>query len=67
MHDKIVNSDMWTLSSLDVVFPTKSLSFGGLWVAQSVERPTLGFGSGHDLRVMRSNPRSGFPLGVEPV
>ena len=35
---------------------------GGAWVAQSIECPTLDFGSGHDLRVMRSNPtRSSMP------
>lgn len=28
----------------------------GAWVAQSVERPTLGFGSGHELRIMKSSP-----------
>ena len=38
---------------------------GGAWVAQLVECPTLDFGSGHDLRVMRSNPMSGCTLGME--
>ena len=28
------------------------------WVAQSVECPTLDFGSGHDLRVVGSSPMS---------
>ena len=28
------------------------------WVEQSVKCPTLEFGSGHDFRVMRSNPMS---------
>jgi len=32
-------------------------------VAQSVKRPTLDFGSGHDLRVVRSIPVSGSTLG----
>ena len=27
----------------------------GTWVAQSVKHPTLNFGSGHDLRVMRQS------------
>ena len=31
---------------------------GGTCVAQSVECPTLGFSSGHDLRVVRSSPVS---------
>lgn len=30
----------------------KRVNDGGVWVAQSVERPTLDFGSGHDLRVV---------------
>jgi len=34
-------------------------------VAQSVKHPTLAFGSGHDLRVVRSSPVSGSMLGVE--
>ena len=35
-------------------------------VAQSVKYMTLDFGSGHDLRVMRSSPASGSMLSVEP-
>ena len=31
----------------------------GTWVAQLVKYPTLGFGSGHDLRVVRSSTVSG--------
>ena len=37
------------------------------WVAQSAKCPTLNFGSGHDLRVVRSSPMSGSALGVEPA
>ena len=36
------------------------------WVAQSVKHLTLDFGSGHDLRIVRSSPRSGSPLSMEP-
>ena len=32
----------------------------GAWVAQSVKRPTLGFGSGHDLMVRKFEPRIGL-------
>ena len=38
---------------------------GGTWVAQSVEYLTLVFGSGHDLRVVRSGPILGPRLSVE--
>ena len=34
----------------------------GAWGAQSVKRPTLGFGSGHDLTVVGSSPMSGSVL-----
>lgn len=37
----------------------KVSSFGGSWVALSVGDPTLGFTSGHDLRVVGSSPASG--------
>ena len=37
----------------------------GTRVAQLVERPTLSFGSGHDLRVMGSSPVTGSALRVE--
>ena len=32
----------------------------GAWAAQSAEQPTLGFSSGHDLRVMRLIPVLGL-------
>ena len=37
----------------------------GAWVAQSIERLTLGFGSGHDLIVHGSGPVPGFVLEVQ--
>ena len=36
-------------------------------MAQSVECPTLDFGSGHDPRVVGSSPTSGSVLSVEPT
>ena len=39
----------------------------GAWVAQSVERLTLDFSSGHDLRVMGSSPALGSVLSMEPA
>ena len=38
----------------------KDLIFKGAWVAQSVKRPTLGFGSGHDLMVREFKPLIGL-------
>ena len=40
---------------------------GDAWVAQSVDCPTLDFGSGHDPRVMGSSPTWGSVLSMEPV
>jgi len=37
----------------------------GAWVTQSVKRPALDFGSGHDLRDVRSSPLSGSTLSAE--
>ena len=39
----------------------------GTWVAQSIRCPTFDFGSGCDLRVLRSSPESQSMLGVEPA
>ena len=39
--------------------------YRGTWVAQSVEQWTLGFGSGHDLRVVESSPTSDSMLSEE--
>ena len=39
----------------------------GTWVAQLVEHPALGFGSGCDLRVKGSSPISGSTLSAEPA
>ena len=36
-------------------------------MAQSVKRPTLDFGSFHDLRAVGSNPASGSTLGILPL
>jgi len=60
---------MWYVYSTD--YPGfKITEIRGTWVAQSFKHPTLDFGSGHDLRVMRSSPTWsptwGSILGVEP-
>ena len=36
-------------------------------MAQLIEHPTLDFGSGHDLRVVRLSPVLGSALGIEPA
>ena len=36
-----------------------------MWVVQSVKHPTLGFGSGHDLRVLGWSPMLGSLLSGE--
>ena len=42
--------------------------YRGVWVAQSVKRPTLDFGSGHDLTVCESEPHVWLCAGsVEPA
>jgi len=44
---------------------TKIVKYWDTWVAQSFKCPTLDFGSGHDLRVVRSSPALGSALGIE--
>ena len=39
----------------------------GIWVAQSVKRPALGFGSDHSLRGVRWSPDLGSELCMEPT
>ena len=44
------------------------ITFRGAWVAQLVERPTLDFGSGHDLTVHGFEPHVGLCAdSVEPA
>lgn len=38
----------------------------GAWAAQQVKCPTVEFSSGHDLLVVRSSPKSGSALNMEP-
>ena len=40
---------------------------GGSLVAQLVEKPTLGFSAGQNLRVVGSSPKAGSVLSVESV
>ena len=39
----------------------------GTWMAQLIEHPTLGFGSGCDLRVLGSSSMLGSVLSEEPA
>ena len=43
----------------------KTQTVRGAWVVQSFEQPTLGFGSGHDFRVVGLSPISGSMLSME--
>ena len=45
--------------------PIKNVKGRGTWVALLVKHPTFNFGSGRDLRIVRSSPGSGSVLGVE--
>ena len=49
---------------LQIMFKIKGLTYWGAWVAQFVKGPTLGFGSDHDLMVVRLSPTSGSVLTV---
>ena len=50
------------------MFVPMGLPTRGTWVVQSVKRPTLGFSSGHDLRVRYFEPRVGLCTdGTEPA
>ena len=42
------------------IFVVEVQKMRGAWVAQSVEHPTLDFGSGHDLMVCEFEPRVGL-------
>ena len=46
----------WCAMRETSTFPCRKLWEQGCLVAQSVEHLTLGFGSGHDLRVVRLSP-----------
>jgi len=54
-----------TTISLTLSQHLKNSLMRGAWVAQSVRHLTLDFGSGHDLRVMRSSPASGSAQAME--
>ena len=47
------------------IYLSESDENGGAGMEQSVKHPTLGFGSGPDLRVMGSSPGSGSVLSAE--
>ena len=57
---RVMNSFSFCMSEdifiLPLFFKDNFLGWGGAWVAQLVKHPTLDFGSGHDLRVVRLSP-----------
>ena len=63
----LIRAELPMFTFTDGHWPSKPPSRGA-WVAQSVEQPTLGFGSGHNLMiswVMGSRPVSGSTLSEE--
>ena len=48
-------------------FCFKYSSAGSVWVVQLVKHPTLDFGLGHDLMVVRLSPALGSALSMEPA
>ena len=58
-----VGKKAWPLTFLLAVF--RAGNSWGTWGAQSVEHPTLDFGSGHDPRVVGLSPASGSALSVD--
>ena len=54
-------------SYIDVFLNQELNKIWGAWVAQSVKRPTLDFGSGHGLTVVRLSPVLGSVLGMKPA
>ena len=56
-----------SLGMANTIVDLQKWHFGGTWVAQSVEHPTLDFSWGHDPRVIRLSPTSGSVLSVEPA
>ena len=58
----------FSLSGKNKTKTKKKKTSQGTWVAQSVECPTLDFGSGHDLAVREFEPLIGLHAGgVEPA
>ena len=55
------------LSNVSFNFGIKISRPRSAWVAQLVKRLTLGFSSGHDLRVVRSSPTLGSALSGESL
>uniref|UniRef100_A0A452RRJ7 DUF4485 domain-containing protein n=1 Tax=Ursus americanus TaxID=9643 RepID=A0A452RRJ7_URSAM len=55
-----------TIRRRSILFESlKNYIFRSAWVSQAVKCVTLGFGSGHDLRVVRSSPKLGSALRGE--
>ena len=54
-------------NSYRLVILDKTVIVVGAWVAHLVERPTLDFSSGHDLRVVGSSPALVSPLTVQSL
>ena len=63
-----LNSEIIVLSSQDILHIMcilKTNHYRGTWVAQSIKHSTLGFGSGHDLKVLGWSPVASSSLRAE--
>lgn len=62
---RFVECNICSLSSMALKYFKEG---GPGWLSRlGVRRPTRGFGSGRDLRILRSSPKLDFVLGVEPA
>ena len=50
-----------------IFYYKKKPTIGATQVAQSVKHLTLDFDSGHDLRIVKSSPTSGYMDSMEPA
>ena len=56
-----------SLSKINIKIFLLIIKIRGVWVAQSVEHPTLDFSSGRDSRIVGSSPALSSTLTVEPA
>ena len=68
MWDRPLTSLYTSFKFVAILYQDASQILGGAWVAQLAEQLTLGFSSGHDLKVHESKAHIRLPTGgVEPA